>query len=180
MKKQSTLLATLLLSLLFIISYGCKKDDTTTSPNSNTTNTTPSTATMSAKVNNVQWSAATTPTGTLLKYPAMNGKLLTFSGANSEIKLSLTFLDVITGNNITVGPCNIDHIGIQYSTVYPNGGIVTANTTKNEIITITKCNEANRTVSGTFSFISYLTGTTDTLYITNGVFNDINYTVLNK
>jgi Family of unknown function (DUF6252) len=175
MTKRNSIFTNLSISMgvLFILASSCNSTPTPTP--------TPTTGTMSAKINNVQWTA-TTLEGTLLRISAANAKRFDLRGSGDNKRIILTLQDnVFAGDNVTPG--NYDFGGLRdnalftYSTLTAGGGSLTEHFPVTGNFIVSQCDAVTKTASGTFSFKSVRGTTTDTLVVTNGVFTNFPYTV---
>lgn len=162
---------------------GCGNSNSTPTP---TPTPTPiSNGSMSAKIDGVQWNS-TTVSGTLLKDQSFNAKRLDLNGSGGDKKIYLALEDDISGDCVNTGTYVYD--GVVDNALFllyitnSNGVNVGQGFPIDGTLNITSCDLTNKKVSGTFSFRLEKPdnqGGYDTLNITDGVFTDFKYTVLN-
>lgn len=155
----------LMLSLIFT---SCKKDDDNTTPTNNNT----SNSTLSFKMNGVIWKSNTT-SGTYAFINDNYGYKLTSSNSNTSMDL---YIYGKTQKTYFVGYENItSDCGSSY-----NDGQKTWASEKGKI-TLTKVDEVNKKLSGTFEFklvsINLSTLVKDSINLTDGAFTDYTYTI---
>ena len=163
--------------MVFFLLSGCKKEDPTTK-----SQPTP-TGTMTAKIDNVLWEATDAP-GTLLKVADQNAKRLDLRGTADNQRIILTLEDVYQGNCVNLGDYKFEepyyNALFTYSTITSGGGSITQHFPIDGTFTISECDLSNKTVSGTFNFRLESATEDDTLVVTDGVFTDYPYIVLER
>ena len=177
MKNKSTLAAFLLFVLINFIA--CTSEPVDSSLLSNNTNTTTPTAPASFKVDfNGQTYVAT---GTLAYVTANQIQIVGIRGFLGE-----NFGFILNGNTVGNYPGNTNILAYQTSSTaqndYVSAIIGNPNQTSNGSVTITSINTANKTISGTFSFIGYWSDSSVTnilpIPFTNGVFTNLPYSTV--
>lgn len=189
----------LIFSLFILVAgvVGCKKNEP--SPQNNNNNSNPcSNQIMECTIGGTNW-AATSFSNTLLKAvdQGIDSKRLDIRGTaadGSQLILTISdYRDGLTGDCMRIDTWFMD-VDQNYCTqngsnvMVCNGGLGTYLSASNQTqmtdldgvgeIVITSCDDANKRVSGTFTFElnDFINGTTVT--VANGVFTDVCYSVL--
>jgi hypothetical protein len=171
----------MLICVAAIALNSCKKNSSP-SPSSSTSPT-PNTATgtFTAKVDGQAYTASATQNTLLI--------------ANGESRMDVRATNATNGLIVTVGELDTDDVVatktykfigendddalLTWYTITPGGGTVTEHILADARVTITSCNATTKKVSGTFSGKLFkASNDTDTLFITDGVFTDVTYSII--
>ncbi len=158
------------LSVIAIIS-SCKKDDNTIQ------DTLLSTASMTAKVNDTVWSAATRIT----KHFASSNKFVISGTSTDGQVIVITVMGDATGTYTS--STAIDSLSAQVGAVWqPDASSPTTNNyvSQSGTVTLSTVDTQNKKVSGTFSFDLVNTNLSTQKSITEGKFTDLSYSESSK
>lgn len=168
--------------MLFIISCSADSNDSTTVAGS-----------LTATINGKAWKATTIGNVSLTRYATLNGQRFDIDARDATHIFQLACegpLTVIEGMPVKSYLFD-DNDPINNDALFFNSYIVGQNTYMEHWprighLTITSINTTNKTISGTFNFISDKAGalqtqiiTPDVFEVTNGVFTNLKYTVYN-
>lgn len=170
MKKVSVMFVVAMAAVFFVSSCGKEEGGSTTQSGSGT---------MTADVDGSSW-AATKFEGTLLRDKDNGVERLDLRGTGSDDKMIVLTLQENSLNDcVTIGDYSFDDGDalFTYLTVTTGGGTLTEHIVMDGEMNISKCN--GNKVSGTFEFNSLNVSTGDTLKVTNGVFTDFSYKIMN-
>lgn len=165
MKKHTNAFYSILLALVLLTTtFGCKKDDKIE-------------PFMSAKIDGVAWKS-TKAFGELEIETGFDFKNMSIKSGfvdDKFIELEINE-DNASGKGITVGtyPTSLFSTTINFAQVLSSGATVNYPPASGSI-TVTKCDENAKTISGTFN-AKVVNGTTE-INITEGVFTDVSYTI---
>jgi len=150
----------------FLLFVGCSKDN-----NNNNNSEIPE---LSATVDNAAWNAFTIDTHIVFSLPNMDENFSIFAVTKDGHELSLNIHGAKTG---IYKVSQNQNLWAEYQKTSLNHEIYGSNSGEVNLIV----DSLNQEISGTFNLVlkSYL-NTSDSIVITNGSFNNLRYTYLNK
>lgn len=180
--------AGILLPALLVMLCGlsaCNKNNNST-PTTTTPPVSTSNGTITAVVNGASWtSIKNSAMLTIHQSQGISGCVINAESAADFIAVGIDI--PTTSSLVTTGAHDFkgqnDDLLITYSLKNSSGGLTTQHFPKQAASTISSVDNVNKKVSGTFSFMnvkSNAQNSADTIRVTNGVFTDINFTVVNQ
>ncbi len=180
---KGTMRSILLLAAFSLCLSACNKDNSC-APLAASAPASVSNGTITAEVNGAAWRSVKN-SAMLSMGRGIYGFVINAESASELVAISIdiptTDNFISTGSHAFKG--QVDDLLITYSTRNKSGRLTTQHLPEQATLSISSVDKVNKKVSGTFSFVSAKSNaqsSADTVRVTNGVFTDLNFVVVNQ